>query len=235
MDADLLLSSGIDQLYTDRLEGQKQLRRVADMYLTVAADSESKSPLVPRAKFGLARTHEALGELQAVRVDYDAIVKEGGPFADAARQRATDLDRGETKAFYDWFAKYEPPRPSDKPEPKFDFLNESLDRASGVRLPSNVGGKPAGPATESTPQKAEGAAAPSGEAPTNSGSPASGEAPASGSTEKTTPAVEGAAPASPSTEGVAPSGSTTESAPPAKETTAPPANDSPAPPPAAEK
>ena len=137
--ADLVLNSSINKLLTDKAEAQDELRRVAEMYHRVLTESEEKSPLVARAKYGLARTQESQGLLPLAREEYNEIVREGGPFAEAAKERALDLDRPETKAFYDWLASYTPPRPAEKPDPKIDFLKEPLPSGSGLNLPPLIG------------------------------------------------------------------------------------------------
>jgi hypothetical protein len=160
MDADLLLNQGVRQLFTDRPDARDQIKRSADMYTTVITESEEKSPLIPRAKYGRARAHESLGELTMAREEYNDIVREGGPFARAAKDRALDLDQSSTKAFYDWFARYEPPRPATGPDAKLDFNKEPLDR-SGDAKPPAAGASAAGNQTPDATAPDSGAAPPS--------------------------------------------------------------------------
>jgi hypothetical protein len=169
--ADLVLNGCINKLLTDKTEAQDELRRVAELYHRVLTESEDKSPLIPRAKFGLARTQESQGDLTRARELYNDIVREGGPFAAAAKERAEDLDRAETKEFYAWLASYQPPRPVEKPDKKIDFIKEPLsDGASSLGLQPliskdsplmNTGSTPPGAAKPPTGE----AASPGGESP----------------------------------------------------------------------
>jgi hypothetical protein len=58
------------------------------------------------------------------------------------------LDRLATKNFYDWLARYEPPRPMagepGTPGTRPDFLKDPLDD-TGAELPSAIDNPPAGP------------------------------------------------------------------------------------------
>jgi hypothetical protein len=61
-------------------------------------------------------------------------------FAKAAQRRADDLSNQQTKEFYDWFAKYERPRPMAKepgiPGKKPAFSTESLGSEPILKRPT---------------------------------------------------------------------------------------------------
>ena len=99
--------------------------------------------LLQRATFGLARAHEAIGQGRwpkpARNIARSPSKWPDSPYAAPAEARAKDLDRPATKTFYDWFAKYEPPRPMAKepgtPGVRPDFMKDPLDDG-GLKLPS---------------------------------------------------------------------------------------------------
>lgn len=153
--ADLELSSGTNRLFTDRTLGRDQLREAKQRYDALILET-SDPTISQRATYGLARTTEALGELAAARASYEKLVKDwpDGPFKSAAEARLKDLERADTKDFYDWFAKYEPPKPLSKepgtPGARPDFLQEPTS-GGGLNLPSAIDDNtplPSAPAAE---------------------------------------------------------------------------------------
>ncbi|NDH93549.1 MAG: hypothetical protein EBZ13_03235 [Planctomycetia bacterium] len=78
-----------------------------------------------RATLGLAKARESLGELDEARRGYEALAQEYGesPMAKLAVAHAADLARGDTKAFYNWFAEAPTQRPQRTRQPR---LKKSL-------------------------------------------------------------------------------------------------------------
>ncbi len=145
---DIELNRGTSLLLNDKKEAREELRKSADSYQTLL--SESRDPtILERATFGLARAHEALGtpaDLDKARSEYRSIGTKwpDSVLAGAAAKRAEDLERPATKEFYDWIAKYEPPRPvarePGRPGARPEFLTDPLEE--GVQSPGTSGEKP---------------------------------------------------------------------------------------------
>lgn len=185
--ADVQLDDGTNQLLQDRKKAQDELREASEKFQALLLET-SHPTIHQRATYGLARAHEALGELERARSEYRSLAKQWpeSPFAAPAEARAKDLDELRTKTFYDWLARYEPPPPLSKepgtPGKRPDFLAEPdagglLDMptltepgAAGPSLPSVIG--PAGESPKPADAPAEGTApdaaqpdAPAGESP----------------------------------------------------------------------
>ena len=110
--ADIQLEQGTNRLFVEKKDARDELRQSAEKFEAILIESRDPT-LLQRATFGLARAHEAQGLLEKAREEYRSIAKHwpNSPYAAAADARASDLDQPTTKSFYDWFAKYEPPRP----------------------------------------------------------------------------------------------------------------------------
>jgi tetratricopeptide (TPR) repeat protein len=139
--ADLALAEGCAKLFNEKAEARELLQHAVDNYQSVLSD-DSDSALKQRALFGLGRAHEALGSLENLtkaREDYQKLITDfpDGIYTVAAKNRLADLDRTSTKQFYDWFAKYEPPRAKSALGKKPEFLEQSLD-STDLKLPSAV-------------------------------------------------------------------------------------------------
>ena len=143
--ADMELNRGTSLVLNDKKEARDELRKATNDYQTLLAESRDPT-ILERATFGLARAHEAMGELDKARTEYLSIAKQwpDSVFAGTATARAEDLDRPATKEFYDWVAKYEPPRPLSGepglPGVRPEFLKDSLEE--GVQSPGAGGQKP---------------------------------------------------------------------------------------------
>ncbi len=130
--ADLNLNQGSDLLYHDRVVGREKLHSAVDGYETVLKEATT-SAVLERATFGLAKARESLGELKEAGDAYSRLVKQWPHSAleETARRRAKDLERPETKEFYDWFDKQspgksllgEPGKPGEKPAFDLDILD----------------------------------------------------------------------------------------------------------------
>lgn len=147
--ADLQLDDGTNRLLQDRRMARDELREASEKFQALLNDA-SHPTILQRATYGLARAHEALGDLDRARAEYRSLATKWpeGPFAAAALARAKDLDKLPTKTFYDWLAKYEPPPPltkePGKPGAGPDFLDEP-DKGGILQLPSLIE-KESGPA-----------------------------------------------------------------------------------------
>ena len=140
--ADFQTSEGTNRLFVQKTDAREELRKAAERYRAVILESRDPTVL-QHATFGLAHAHEALGtpdSLEEARKEYRSIGEKwpNSAFAAAATARANDLDQLSTKNFYDWLAKYEPPKATmqgpGQPGVKPDFLKDSLE--DGVKLPS---------------------------------------------------------------------------------------------------
>lgn len=138
--ADWKLDSGTNRLLADRSAATEQLREASETFRTL--QSVNNPSIQERAGFGLARTFEAMGELDKARTAYSELAEKfpEGPFAAAAKGRTAKLEEHGTKAFYDWLAKYEPPAPLSgepgTPGARPDFLKEP--DAGTLNVPSSL-------------------------------------------------------------------------------------------------
>ncbi len=139
--ADWDLDNGTNRLLTDRSLAHDQLRDAEEKYSAILI-GDAPNTIQERATYGLARALEASGELEKARSEYRSLAQKwpGSPFAAAAEARASDLDQLPTKQFYDWIAKYEPPKPLSQepgtPGARPDFLKEP--DTGTLQLPSSL-------------------------------------------------------------------------------------------------
>lgn len=178
--ADIQLDDGTSRLFSDKASGRDELQKSAEMYQALMLETDDPS-LKARATFGLARAHEALGkDLARAAEEYRSIAKNWpqSPYVQEAESRAKSLESAATKGFYDWFAKYERPKPVANelgiPGARPDFMKDPLEE-NGFKVPpldttilpqltTEGGEKPAEAAEQPTSTPAE--PAPSeGEAP----------------------------------------------------------------------
>jgi hypothetical protein len=192
--ADWQLDSGTNRLLVDRSLARDQLREAIEKYQAVNLQA-SDNTIRERATYGLARAQEAYGELENARETYNKLATNWpeSPFAATAKARASVLETQPAKQFYDWIAKYEPPKPLSgepgTPGARPDFLKEpdvgtlnvpgSLGDKSGPSFPS-VTTEPAAGTPAATPELPAATPAPAADTPA-----ATPEAPAAG-----TPAAE---------------------------------------------
>jgi hypothetical protein len=143
--ADVLANEGTMEIMTNKSAAREKLQRAAEEYQAVLL--EAKEPmLLQRATFGLARAHEAQGTpdgLASARTEYRAIGEKwpDSPYKKDAEERAAALDTTATKEFYDWLARYEPPRAMANepgtPGARPDFLSDPAADSS-IKLPSAI-------------------------------------------------------------------------------------------------
>lgn len=202
---DYHLSEGCRLLFENKANANQELRKATEYYLQVLEASDESS-LRERATFGLARALEAQArDLDEAVARYREVVENwpDGAFAVAAQRRLEDLQRVETKALYDRFAKFDPkPAFGDEPgvpgqKPPFEL--DSLPEGAPLFTPSS-------PFGSSPAEKPEGGAAPPGEIP---GTPA--DAANTATQPASTPAEPAGASAEPPSSGV-PAGTPAEPA-----------------------
>ncbi len=202
--ADIYLAKGCQGLFQNKSVAGEDLREAVKHYRVV--QDESRDPmLLQQALYGLGRAYEALagtrqsqGELQKAVETYRQLVDgwPNGPYAEQAARRLEDLERYDTKAFYDRFAQFDPqparPPISGLPGDPVRFDMESLSEDSPLPGPA---GMPRPDWTEEPESSAaEDDSSRPGEAPsTSSGAP------------ETTPPPEEAGPELPPAEGAGPS------------------------------
>src|SRR5690606_8045059 len=102
--ADVLLANGIAAQFNDREEAQTQLADALKRYSEAAAASND-TLVRSRANFGIARTHESLGQVDKAIEAYKNVVSIGESEAmiKAAQQRIEALQNPETQEFLAWF------------------------------------------------------------------------------------------------------------------------------------
>ena len=106
---DYFFSEGWQQRYVDQAKANQFLANAVDFYERV--QKNASSPLLrERATFGLARTLETQGKLVEAEKQYETL--KTGTYADDATKRLEDLQKPETRAFYDHFAQFSPKPPS---------------------------------------------------------------------------------------------------------------------------
>ena len=107
--ADLELSRGVGNLFTQKSAGTDQIRTALEDYQNVS--EHAAEPLLrEHALFGIGRAQESLGKLTDARAAYEQVIKEfpGGPYKFRAQQRLEQLASDSAKNWYDWFAKQSP-------------------------------------------------------------------------------------------------------------------------------
>ncbi|MEA1950294.1 MAG: tetratricopeptide repeat protein [Planctomycetota bacterium] len=106
---DMHLTAGCNQLFSNRANANNELDKAADFFEEVL-DKSQQGVLLDRASYGLARTREAMGELDKAKELYGKVTKKwpDGPFAKISANRLEKLEQPGTLAFYDRFAKFDP-------------------------------------------------------------------------------------------------------------------------------
>lgn len=107
--ADNALAEGARLVFDDRDRGRERLQAAADLYGGLLGQ-RPPAVAVERAIFGLAKTREALGELDAARLGYQTLVAEHpqSPLRELAEMRVAALTRPATAGWYDWFGSRKP-------------------------------------------------------------------------------------------------------------------------------
>jgi tetratricopeptide (TPR) repeat protein len=188
--ADWQLDGGTNRLLVDRTLARDQLREAVEKYQAVILQA-SDNTILERATYGLARAQEAYGELEKARESYNKLATTWpeSPFAATAKARAQILESQPTKQFYDWIARYEPPKALSgepgTPGARPDFLKEP--DVGTLNVPNSLGDAPAKFPTL-TPESASGEAPAAGETPASTPELPAAEAPAATPPATTEPA-----------------------------------------------
>ncbi len=134
--ANQYLADGVDALFADR-DNAIALLGDAKVAYEESLDGATDPLLISRAHFGLARTHESLGELDEAISEYKkvAAAAESDAMVEKANDRIVALGKPATKDFLAWFADqdFSPADPS---------LPPSLPGSEALSGPSGLG--PAG-------------------------------------------------------------------------------------------
>lgn len=113
LSADTSLAQGNAALFENKVLAQESLKAAEKDYQSVV-QSGGPELLRQRALFGLARTLETEGKLDDAAKNYEQLSKTWpeGMFKQAADERLKDLQRQDTKWFYDQFASFTPQPPA---------------------------------------------------------------------------------------------------------------------------
>lgn len=158
------LSQGMDELYTNKAEGLSKIELAVEQLEQV--EDASRIELREKALLGLARAHETLGDIDKAKSYYEQVrsVSSLASIQAAASQRLSFLDSDEGKAFYTWFASFDP-KPDAPIElspdfklpptsPEMDFSDAEIDTSD---LPSpELGTSSDTPAVDGPPLPLEG-------------------------------------------------------------------------------
>jgi tetratricopeptide (TPR) repeat protein len=149
--ADLYFAEGCYQMFLNKVVAQQELQKALEHYREVE-QAASLPEIRARARFGLARTYEALagtragqGSLRLAITTYQEVIRDfpNTPYAEFAQQRLSQLETDEFKAFYDRFAQYDPRpelRPESAPTGMPGTLESSLPAEPPVVAPSGEAG-----------------------------------------------------------------------------------------------
>ena len=130
--ADIELSNGIDLMYTNREEAKETLSDAEKLYNAVEAGASAYPTLRNRARFGLAQTHESLGELDKAKKFY-AQVKGQNHDPTLARVAARSYDRLAEPSSEGWYAEFL----SHEPKPVGDIIPPPTGPAANLELPES--------------------------------------------------------------------------------------------------
>lgn len=134
--ANQYLADGVDSLFADR-DNAVALLGDAKMAYEKSLVGATDPLLVSRAHFGLARTHESMGELAEAVSEYKKVIEAGE--SDAMIEKATNriaaLEKPATKDFLAWFADQDF-SPADPSLPPSLPGSESLPDLPDMNMPS---------------------------------------------------------------------------------------------------
>ena len=118
--ADDLLDAGIRDLYVDRVSAEEQIDEAIAAYERTLTEAADDRVLRSRAHLGLAKAHEAKGDVEPAVAAYRevAAAAESDAAVEFAQDRVAVLESPSTGAFLAWFDKQEfaPAEPSLPPD-----------------------------------------------------------------------------------------------------------------------
>ncbi len=115
MGAEMRLSQAVQLMFTDRANAVTELTSARDDFNKLVENDDSM--IKQRAIFGLARTEESLGNLEAARAAYKQLGSDefkGSVYHKQAQERAEYLEKAGPQAFYAWFQKQNPKPPEPR-------------------------------------------------------------------------------------------------------------------------
>jgi hypothetical protein len=118
VEAEQRLTNGIQSMFLDVEAGRKDLDQARKSFEVLAEQGSAPRMVRERALFGLARAEESLsdGGTQEAQKAYQRLVERfpDSFFKDKAEQRLRELASGGSAEFYQWFAKFDRPKPKDQ-------------------------------------------------------------------------------------------------------------------------
>ncbi len=126
-----LLAQGTRSLYVNRMDAEDQLKGASKAFRNALSEGKNEL-LLSRAHFGIARSEEALGELDKAIAAYKecAQIAESDEMVKACEERIAALSKDDTKDFLVWFKDqdFSPSDPSAPPSlPSGAMLPEMPD------------------------------------------------------------------------------------------------------------
>ena len=132
--ADSHLQSGTTALFFNKTQARNSLNEAITAYRQVVETAGVPQQVLDRARFGLARSFESLGEVETARDHYLTVQ---GTYAAFAKVRAESLDRPGARRFYDWFANAQPPLPPTSGLPGIPGQRPVFDLPTGDSILDN--------------------------------------------------------------------------------------------------
>ncbi|QDS95625.1 hypothetical protein FF011L_44230 [Roseimaritima multifibrata] len=144
--ADIELAEGSEGMFTVRKQSVAQLEQAVEDYRQVLGQVED-TLLRSRASLGLARSLEALGDVEGALAAYEQVVAadESAAMVKAAEQRIASLNRPETVEFLTWFGEQDPETTAPAETPGMPD-SATLPDAPDMEIPENFAVEP--PANE---------------------------------------------------------------------------------------
>lgn len=118
VEAEQRLTNGIQSMFLDVEAGRKELEQARKSFEVLSELGSAPRMVKERALFGLARAEESLsdGSTQEAQKAYQRLVERfpDSFFKEKSEQRLRELSTGGSAEFYQWFAKFDRPKPKDQ-------------------------------------------------------------------------------------------------------------------------
>jgi len=112
------LTNGIQSMFLDVEAGRKELDQARKNFEVLSEQGSAPRMVRERALFGLARAEESLseGSTEEAKKAYQRLIERfpDSFFKAKAEQRLRELAAGGSAEFYQWFAKFDRPKPKDQ-------------------------------------------------------------------------------------------------------------------------